>query len=882
MSDTETNEQRRLEEQYQGTADWYLWGPYLAERAWGTVREDYSRDGDAWRYFPFEHAHARAYRWSEDGLGGLSDNQQRLCFSVAMWNGADEILKERAFGLTNAQGNRGEEVKEYYFYLDATPTHSWLRYLYKYPQQPYPYADLVEQNRQRDRSDAPYGLMDSGIFGDGYWDVLVTYAKNTCDDIFIRISATNRGANTAQLVLLPLLWFRNTWSWGEQAPKPRIRLSGNRPEGTAWQVQASHRQLGSYFLTGRQPGELLFTENETNSAALWGEPGPRYSRDAFHRYLIDNDRHAVNPDHQGTRCAMLRRIDCGPGETQHLDLRLRANEAGDFAAMERLLARRRSEADRFYDALQPAASTGDHRILRQALSGMIWNKQYYHYDVARWLDGDQLRPPAARRSGRNRQWRHLRAADVLSMPDCWEYPWFAAWDTAYHCAPLGLVDIGFAKQQLELLLDHRYLHPTGQIPAYEWNFGDVNPPVHAAYVLRAFRADRARGRQPDYGFLRRCYNKLLLNYSWWLNRKDPEGQHLFGGGFLGLDNISVFDRSMAPLPPGYRLLQADATGWMAMFALNMTVIALELATVEPDYVPSAIQTYQHFLGIAESIRGFDHTGISLWDEQDGFFKDVIVAPDEQVYPVDIYSWVGLIPLFACEVLDPQLLDGAPAFAQMLHEHRGGQVHGHFVTRCPDTGNERGEHLLALVDESMLAKILQRVLDEAHFLSPFGIRSLSRGHHGAAPVGELPGIGPVHIQYTPGEADSPMYGGNSNWRGPVWLPTNYSLILALERYARYLGANFKVAVPVADAPISLGEAVEIIADRVVNLYRRDDTGRIPAMRPDSPFQHDVHWKDLSLFYEYFHAETGRGLGAAHQTGWTGLLANLVMRRYRKKL
>ncbi len=879
MTETANKETQRLRQQHRGESDWYLWGPYLAERAWGTVREDYSADADAWNHFPFTQSHARAYRWSEDGLGGICDSGQRLCLALALWNGRDPVLKERAFGLTNEQGSRGEEVKEYYFYLDATPSHSWLRYLYKYPQRAFPYAEIVRRNAGRGRDVAPFGLLDTGVFDHGYWDVSLTYAKADADDIYLRIAATNRGAQDAELHLIPVLWFRNTWSWQAGAHRPVIEVAADHADA-AWSAVARHPELGDYRLSARQSAEPLFCDNETNSRLLFDQPGPRYAKDGLGRFLIGGETAAVNRE-RGTRMGAVRRIVASPGETHHFDLRLCAaggNDAG-FDALERLLAQRRTEADVFYDDLQPRASTEDNRILRQALSGMIWTKQFYHYNVVRWLEGDLVAPPRQRRKGRNSHWRHFDAHDVISMPDAWEYPWFAAWDLAYHCAPLGMVDIGFAKNQLELLLGRRYLHPTGQIPAYEWNFDDVNPPVHAAFVLRVFRADRRLGKQPDYGFLRRCFNKLLLNYAWWLNRKDPDGHNLFSGGFLGLDNISVFDRSKSPLPPGYRLVQADATGWMAMYALNMTVIALELAAEQPDYVPTAIQCYQQFLAIAESIRGFDPAGISLWDADDGFFKDAVVAPDGTTHQIDVYSWVGLIPLFACEVIDPELLAAAPEFAALLHEHKGGQVNGHFITECPDTGNERGEHLLALVDQSMLGRIMGRVLDENEFLSPFGVRSLSRVHEDERPVGEVPGIGPVYIRYAPGEADSPMYGGNSNWRGPVWLPTNYSLIQALERYRKFLGYGFEI--PAGEGGTTLGAAVETIADRVVDLYRRNDEGRIPALRPDSPFQSDPHWKDLCLFYEYFHAETGRGLGAAHQTGWTGLLANLVMRRYKDR-
>ncbi len=875
-----SQEGRRLCEAHTGQSDWYRWGPYLAERAWGTVREDYSADGDAWHHFPFEHAHARAYRWNEDGLAGICDSSQELCLSVGLWNGRDPIIKERAFGLTNAQGNRGEEVKEYYFYLDATPTHSWLRYLYKYPQTEYPYQELIDRNARRSRNDAPFGLMDTGAFADGYWDMQVTYAKAGPESIFVRIAVTNRGPGRAELAVLPTLWLRNTWSWDGKPAPAAIRLDDAPPEGTAWSVTLSgDSSLSGYRLAGRQTATPLFTDNETNTRELFGSRGPRHTKDAFNRFLVHGDSEALRGDGAGTRFAALRQVTLEPGETQHIDLWLGKDGGKDpFSALERVLAERRGEADDFYDALQPRATTEDHRILRQSLAGMIWTKQYYAFDVSRWLAGDALLPPPERLRGRNHEWRHMRAADIISMPDAWEYPWFAAWDLAYQAAPLALVDMDFAKKQLELLLGERYLHPTGAIPAYEWNFSDVNPPVHPGFALRVFRSDRSRTGVGDYSFLRRVFHKLLLNYSWWLNRKDFEGQNLFDGGFLGLDNISVFDRSHSPLPPGYRLVQADATGWMATYALNMTVMALEIAAVQPDYESIAIQCYEQFLAIAESIAGHDHVGLSLWDEDDGFFKDVVVGPDGRRHTIDVYSWVGLVPLFACEVIGPALLENCPRFARLLAEHRGGSVHGHFVIECPDTENERGEHLLALVNRDMLQQILRRLLDPGEFLSPFGIRSLSRRHAGAAPVGVVPGIGEVFIDYVPGEANSPMYGGNSNWRGPIWLPTNYSLIMALERFYRYLGPDFRVPGPDGEM-LNLVQVADLVASRVVDLYRRNAAGTVPALRPDSPFEHDPHWRDQLLFYEYFHAETGRGLGAAHQTGWTGLIANLVMRQYR---
>ncbi len=877
-------ERKRLENQRLGREDWRRWGPYLSERAWGTVREDYSPGGDAWQYFDHAQAHLRAYRWNEDGLAGISDENQHLCFALALWNEHDPILKERAFGLTGEQGNRGEDVKEYYFYRDATPSHSYLRYQYKYPQAEFPYARLVEENRRRNRHEPPYNLLDTGVLDeDRYWDIEVLYAKAAPDAVYIRIHARNRGPDEATIHLIPQLWFRNTWSWGDATAARPVIAPQPPAEGSAWTVKAAHAELGEMFLHGAdQADALLYTENDTNHEALWGTPLERgYAKDGFHRRIVHDDKAATNAS-GGTRFAAWtrRRVQAGQKTTINLLLTKTPGEA-PFAGSEVVFSSRRAEADVYYDDMLPEAGPEDMRILRQALAGMIWTKQFFHYDVERWFEGDQLPPPVERRWGRNRNWRHLKAADVISMPDKWEYPWFAAWDTAYHCAALALVDVDFAKDQIELMLNERYLHPNGQIPAYEWSFSDVNPPVHAMGALKVFRAERVQRGKGDQRYLQRVFNKLLLNFAWWINRKDADGHNLFEGGFLGLDNISVYDRSK-PLAPGFSLKQADATGWMAMFALNMTVMALELCAEDPEYDHMAIQCYLQFLSIAEAIAGNSETGLpSLWDDADGFFKDLLVAPDGSVHRIDVYSWVGLIPLFATEVLDARLLGHAPRFAELLHERKGGMFRGSHVSACPDGENARGEHLLALVDETMLARILPRVLDEEQFLSPFGVRSLSRLHATHRDLGHLPGIGRAFIEYVPGESNTGMFGGNSNWRGPVWLPTNYSLVQAIEKFHRFLGPDFKVDAPCrGDRRINLKEVAALLSDRLVNLYRRDANGEIPALRRDSPFQHDPAWKDLGFYYEYFHADTGRGLGAAHQTGWTGLLANLVMRRYEK--
>ena len=875
-------ERQRLENQRSGNENWRLWGPYLSERAWGSVREDYSPYGDAWDFFSHDHARSRAYRWSEDGLGGICDEQQRLCFAVALWNGRDPILKERAFGLTGNQGNRGEDVKEAYFYLDATPSHSYLRYLYKYPQVAFPYRRLVEENARRDRHAPPFNLPDAGVFDeDRYWDVEIVYGKANPTEIHIRVDTVNRGAEPATLHVLPTLWFRNTWSWDGGNERPIIR-SVACPRGAAWAVTARHDQLGSYALYGRQAAKLMFTENETNTERLWNVPNAQpYVKDAFHRLVVDGDAGAVNPNLEGTRFAAWQTLTVPGGHAARIELVLSAAPMeAPFARGEVVHASRHSEANVFYDDLLPEADPKDHHIMRQALAGMIWCKQFFHYDVERWLAGDE--PPASRRHGRNRQWKHLKAADVISVPDDWEYPWFAAWDLAFHCAALALIDVDFAKDQIELMLGERYLHPNGQIPAYEWNFSDVNPPVHAMGTLKVFRAERIQRGKADLGFLRRVFHKLLLNYSWWINRKDADGHNVFEGGFLGLDNISVFDRSQ-PLPLGYSLKQADATGWMAMFALNMTVMALELATEDPDYENIAIQTYEQFLAIASTVGGHADGGVSLWDPDAGFFKDLIVTPDGLPHRIDVYSMVGLIPLFATEVVDRRLLSNVPRFTAKLREHKGGTFQGHYVCACPDWENERGEHLLSLVDHTMLPRILDRLLNEGEFLSAYGVRSVSRIHAEHRELGVLPGIGQAMIEYLPGESNSPLFGGNSNWRGPIWMPVNYTLIQAIEKFHRFLGDEFTVPVPcLGGQELNLNQIATLIAERIVDIYRRGKDGRRPVFQGQPRFDGDPHWRDLLLFYEYFHGDTGQGLGASHQTGWTGLIANLVMRRHRKDI
>ncbi|MGR9086498.1 MAG: MGH1-like glycoside hydrolase domain-containing protein [Gammaproteobacteria bacterium] len=879
MANTELNaERQRLENQRLKIENWRQWGPYLAERAWGTVREDYSPDGTAWEHFSHDQARSRAYRWNEDGLGGISDERQLLCFALALWNGKDPILKERLFGLTGNQGNHGEDVKEYYFYDDATPSHSYLRYLYKYPQAEYPYARLVDENAHRGRTEPPFNLLDTGVFADNrYWDVVIEYAKAMPNTVLIRISAFNRGPDEAVLHVLPTLWFRNTWSWGkEKADKPRI--GRERQTKCAWTLKASHEELGDYRLHGGQAAEPLFTENESNGERLWGVANaPPYVKDGFHRRVIGRDSAAVNPAEQGTKAAAWSVLTIPGGEAKSITMVLSAHREDEpFKDFDAVFERRQQEADRFYRDILQAADAHDRRLFRQAMAGMIWSKQFFHYDVLRWLSGDELPPPESRKAGRNRRWQHLRAGDVISMPDAWEYPWFAAWDLAFHCMAFSLIDLDFAKDQIEVLLKETYFHPNGQIPAYEWAFGDVNPPVHAMGALQVFRTERQQRGRGDRNFLQRVFHKLLMNYAWWINTKDGDGLNVFEGGFLGLDNISVFDRSTR-LPEGYKLKQSDATGWMAMFALNMTVIALELATEDADYEDAAIQTYEQFLNIANTVAGHSGSGVPLWDENDGFFKDLLVEPCGRCHRVDVYSWVGLIPLFACEVVDERLLGNVPRFRKLLDSHAGGVFHGNYICACPAHVNERGEHLLSLVDHSMLPAIIRRLFDEREFLSPYGIRSVSRIHAERRDLGVLPGIGQALIEYVPGESNSGLFGGNSNWRGPIWLPTNYTLILALEKFNRFLGDGFTVAAPgLRDGELTLSQVIGCLARRMTRLYRPGPDGQLPAFPADSPWQSDPHWREHLLFYEYFHGDNGLGLGAAHQTGWTGLLANLVLR------
>jgi hypothetical protein len=875
----DTAEGKRLAANDARLEHWNRWGPYLSERAWGTVREDYSPHGTAWDYFPHDHARSRAYRWNEDGLGGISDRHQLLCFALALWNGRDPILKERPFGLNNEEGNHGEDVKEYWFYLDATPTHSYLKYLYKYPQAAYPYVQLVEENGRRTNEDPEYELLDTGIFDGGrYFDVFVEYAKVSPGDLAISITVANRGPEAAVLELLPTVWFRNTWSWKPNRPRPSAAAAERRGRGV---IELDEAYLGRLYLHLEAGAELLFTENETNAARLFGAPNPSpYVKDAFHRYLVDRDAAAVNPARRGTKAAGRYRLEIPAGDSVRRRLRLTDHPwtTGDpfDEEFERAIAVRRSEADEFYDAVLPESLSREEKgVARQAFAGMIWSKQFYKYDVRRWLDGDPLqpKPPEARKKGRNGDWRHVFNADVLSMPDTWEFPWYAAWDLAFHCVVFALVDPQFAKDQLVLMLREWYMHPNGQIPAYEWNFGDVNPPVHAWAALRVFQIERAKTGREDYAFLERVFHKLLLNFDWWVNRKDALGNNIFQGGFLGLDNIGIFDRNMR-LPNGWVLSQADGTSWMAMYCLNLLGMALTLAARDPVYEDVASKFWEHFVYIAYAVQRPDLPGGGLWDEDDGFFYDEIHHEDGRQIPIRVRSLVGLLPLTAVVTGDAALIDRFPAFKRRMEW---------FFRYRPDlTGSctamsGRGKQertLMSVVRPEQLTRILGYMLDESEFLSPHGIRSVSRFHRDhpyqfAARGQEF------RLDYEPGESRTKLFGGNSNWRGPVWFPLNYLILESLKRYHLYFGDSFTVECPTGSGRImNLLEVSREIARRLSSIFLPDAAGRRPVFGPREIFRTDPHWKDLVLFHEYFHGDTGLGLGASHQTGWTGLVAKLL--------
>ncbi len=880
MSGAEAN---RLADDERRGANWKRWGPYLSERQWGTVREDYSADGTVWNYFPHDHARSRVYRWGEDGLLGISDRQCRLCFALALWNGRDPILKERLFGLTGPEGNHGEDVKECYYYLDSTPTHSYLKALYKYPQRAFPYEDLLRENARRGKADPEYELVDTGAFEDDrYFDVQAEYAKASPEDILIRLTVSNRGPEEAPLHLLPTLWFRNTWSWGREsegysAERPAIERAGL----TA--VHAVHAALGEYRLdvepAGDAPAELLFTENETNLARLYGAANPiPWVKDAFHRRVIDGDSEAVNPAGVGTKVAAWYRLIVPARSTITVRLRLRRVEDSLPAAFgpgfEQIFERRVQEADEFYAARLPRRVTGEERnVLRQGYAGLLWSKQFYHYVVRDWLPGDpsQPPPPAGRIEGRNAEWTHLFNRDVISMPDKWEYPWFAAWDLAFHMVPFARIDPHFAKEQLLLFLREWYMHPNGQIPAYEFAFSDVNPPVHAWAVWRVYKLTGPRGKR-DRLFLERAFQKLLLNFTWWVNRKDPEGRNLFAGGFLGLDNIGVFDRSR-PLPTGGHLEQADGTAWMAFYCNTMLSIALELASEDPAYEDIASKFFEHFIGIADAINTLGGSG--LWSEDDGFYYDQLHVDGRHI-PLSVRSLVGVIPLIAVEVLDESTIEHLPGFRRRMQWFLDNRpdLARHIACMLPKAG-ERGVHrLLSIPSRARLERVLRYLLDETEFLSPHGIRSVSRIHAERPYVFDAGGA-TYTVDYVPGESATGLFGGNSNWRGPIWFPINYLVLEALERYFHFYGDDVTVECPVGSGcRLTLREVAQELARRLGGLFLPGPDGHRPCHGDDPRYASDPHWKDLVLFHEYFHGDTGRGVGASHQTGWTALVLRAI--------
>jgi hypothetical protein len=877
-------EEVRLEESRNQKAPWKKWGPYLSERQWGTVREDYSDNGNAWDYFSHDQARSRAYRWGEDGLAGISDDRLHLCFALALWNGKDPIIKERLFGLTNSEANHGEDVKEYYFYLDSTPTHSYMKYLYKYPQEAYPYDNLVASNRGRSRQEFEYELLDTGVFDqDRYFDVFVEYAKASPEDLLIQVTIRNRGPEAATLHVLPTIWFRNEWSWGGKALRPELRQVGYGQAGGV--IAASHAELGERFFYAEGAASLLFTENETNMERLFGAPNRTpYVKDGINNYIVHGHQEAVNPEKKGTKASAHYPLTVGAGESRTLRLRLSqvapASSKGALAGMfgkgfDQVMLTRHQEADEFYASVIPSSLDADAtNVMRQALAGMLWTKQFYYYDVDKWLEERGADPFKANRRAapRNEHWHHMYNADIISMPDKWEYPWYAAWDLAFHVVALTLVDEEFGKQQLDLMLEGKYLHPNGQLPAYEWNFGDVNPPVHAWSTIFTYRLEKVRRGQGDLEWLERSFQKLLLNFTWWVNRKDRSGSNVFEGGFLGLDNIGVFDRS-APLPTGGYLEQADGTAWMALFCQNMLEIAVQLALERPAYLDMCAKFVEHFLWIASSmIHAGGDTG--MWDEEDGFFYDVLRLPDGSAQRLKVRSMVGLLPLCAVTVFEGEVtakygeaLRGLRRFIEARPE-LSAFIHDPTKTGCA------GRRLAAILNETKLRRVLATMLDEKEFLSPYGIRALSR-YHAEHPYVFRLGDQEYSVGYLPGESDSGMFGGNSNWRGPIWMPVNGLIIRALLQYYSYYGNDFTIECPTGSGrQMNLYQVAEEIQRRLASIFLRNSEGRRPVYGATQKFQDDQHWRDLILFYEYFHGDNGAGLGANHQTGWTGIIARAM--------
>jgi Glycosyl hydrolase family 63 C-terminal domain len=850
------------------TQHWKRWGPYLSERSWGNPREDYSADGTAWDYFTHDHARSRAYRWTEDGIAGICDNHQRLCFAFAFWNGVDPILKERLFGVSGPEGNHGEDVKEYYYYLDSTPTHSYMKALYKYPQAPFPYSDLVGTSRARSRTESEYELIDTGIFNDNrYFDIFIEYAKNDVDDILVRATVINRGLEPATLYLLPTVWFRNTWSWGYGTPRPEMARFDTHT------IAIEEQSLGEFKLWLEDAPPLLFTENETNTMRMWGWQGANpYTKDAFHRYLIQGQQNAVNPDETGTKACGVYRFDLEPCGSKVLHFRLYSGDtpAPDF---HQVFSDRIEEAEDFYGFAPLALSDDARMVQRQAFAGLLWSKQFYHYVVEQWLKGDPAMPPPPpeRQLGRNRTWVHVYNDDVLSMPDKWEYPWFAAWDLAFHTIPMAMVDPDFAKQQLSLLLREWYQSPNGQLPAYEWEFSDVNPPVHPWACWRVFKIDWRLSGQPDVEFLESAFHKLLMNFTWWVNRKDSQGNNIFEGGFLGLDNIGVFDRSK-PLPTGGYIEQADGTAWMGMYCLTMLRIAIELTLHDRSYEDIASKFFEHFLYIASAMNRLGGDG--LWDEEDGFFYDRLQMADGRKIPMKVRSLVGLIPLFAVTTLDAEAIDRIPGFKRRMNW---------FIKQRPDLclniasitrpGQEE-RTLLSMVHSSRLQRVLQIMLDENEFLSPYGIRGISRVHLDRPFILKANGD-QYSVNYEPAESTTNLFGGNSNWRGPVWFPVNYLMIESLQKFHHYFGDQLQVEFPTGSGvKMNLAQVACQLSRRLSHLFLRDEHGRRPVFGGAEKFQSDPHFRDHILFYEFFHGDNGAGLGASHQTGWTALVAKLL--------
>lgn len=871
-----TEEQQRLEQSKRREKHWKRWGPYLSERAWGTVREDYSPHGTAWNSFPHDQARSRAYRWNEDGIGGICDNHQNLCFALALWNRKDPILKERLFGLTGVEGNHGEDVKEYYFYLDSTPTHSYMKFLYKYPQSAYPYQQLVEENARRGRQQPEFELLDTGVFEeDRYFDVEVEYAKADHDDIAIRITIRNHNSQPASLDVLPTLWFRNTWSWFDDQSIPEISLLDNTPERTTF--VAKKQGFDTYYLhcTGRI--DTLFTENETNFTRLYGSPNRSFAKDGINNRVVNGAVDSVNPQQRGSKASAWYQVDVDAGSS--VQLRLRLNRTGKdshpFRDYDALFEKRTTEADSYFNTIIPETLGKDERnIMRQSLAGLLWSKQFYHYVIREWLEGDsgQPVPPSERLTGRNAKWSHVYNADVLSMPDKWEYPWFAAWDLAFHCIALSIVDPDFAKDQLSLILREWYMHPNGQLPAYEWAFGDVNPPVHAWAAWRVYRIEQSRSGTGDIKFLESVFHKLLMNFTWWVNQKDSDGLNVFEGGFLGLDNIGVFDRS-APLPTTGIIEQSDGTSWMGMYTLNMLTIASELARVNPAYEDIASKFWEHFLYIAHAMTHICPDGKGLWDTQDQFFYDVLYDPNGAWERMKVRSLVGLTPMFAVETLESDDLQRMPNFKRRLDwfvNNRSDLTSN--IARMPGGQNDR--LLLSIVDEGQLRGMLKSLLDENEFLSPYGIRALSRAHKDS-PYMKQVGETIYRVDYEPAESTTGVFGGNSNWRGPIWFPMNYLIIESLQKYHFYYGNSFKVECPTGSGQmLTLAEVAAELSRRLIRIFLKDSEDHRPVYRRMTKFQQDPIWNDKILFFEYFHGESGAGVGASHQTGWTGLIAKLL--------